>query len=271
MSRYYQRYLALAALISVAWIARSAPAPPAKPAAIPELAIYSRADFGGLDDPKVTLLDALDQLTSLYKIPFEVNEKAFKFEMVDDVLKRCVAETPIPPMKQGRLCDLLSRLLRRIPVNSGACIVLRREVIEITTGLFRDNEVWGASKAPHLPLVHRKFDGVPLAEALRELAELAEFNVVLDVRCAAKAKAPVSAYLLNTPLDTAVRFLADMADLQSLQQDNVLYVTSKENATALEIRFQKERDCRVKEEQANVDRRLGVGPTFFGPIQIPDK
>ncbi len=41
------------------------------------------------------------------------------------------------------------------------------------------------------------------------------------------------------PLDTAVRILADMADLQPVIMDNVIYVTTRENAVRLEADHQK--------------------------------
>ena len=39
---------------------------------------------------------------------------------------------------------------------------------------------------------------------------------------------------MNTPLDTAVRLLAEMADLRVLHRDNVLFVTTPARATELE-------------------------------------
>jgi hypothetical protein len=57
--------------------------------------------------------------------------------------------------------------------------------------------------------------------------------VVVDVRTADKAKTPVTASFLNLPLDTAVRTLADMAELKSVLNDNVLYVTTEARAVKL--------------------------------------
>src|SRR5262249_11680225 len=39
-------------------------------------------DFQGLDDPKTTLIEALDQLAKVHRITFDVNERAFKAEGV---------------------------------------------------------------------------------------------------------------------------------------------------------------------------------------------
>jgi len=64
--------------------------------------------------------------------------------------------------------------------------------------------------------------------ALRPLA------VLLDTRAAEKARTPITAELYNVPLDTAVRLLAGMVDLQPVRVDNVLFVTSPQTAEALE-------------------------------------
>jgi hypothetical protein len=45
----------------------------------------------------------------------------------------------------------------------------------------------------------------------------------------------------HVPLETAVRLLADMADVKAVALENVLYVTTKENADKL-LREQRERE-----------------------------
>jgi tetratricopeptide (TPR) repeat protein len=95
--------------------------------------------YDGLDDPKFTLQDALDQLSAKYGVQFDVNEKAFKFEMVDDVLKKEIANPAIPPMTAS-LGTIIRKILSRIVVNSGATYIIRRDTVEITTGLFATSE-----------------------------------------------------------------------------------------------------------------------------------
>jgi hypothetical protein len=254
---------------AVAWSVAAAPAPPPKPDGSPSAAIYRRADFPGIDDPKTTLQEALDKIGEIYNVQFEVNEKAFKFEQVDDVLKKEVASpNPVAAAKNLRLDALLPRILGRVVVSSGATFLLRRDSIQITTGLFRETEIWGTPMGPCLPLVHQKFEKVPLEDALKQLSDLTDFNIVLDPRAGEKSKAPVTARFLNTPLDTAVRFLADMANLRSLQQDNLLYVTSKENAAVWEARLRKEKGLDNPLDEGDptltgakrTGPRLGTGP-----------
>ena len=97
-------------------------------------------DYGGLDDPKATLIDELDRLARVYRVTFDVNEKAFKYEMLNDVLKTEIANpNAIPPMKTT-LGTVLKKILARIGVPSGAMYLIRRDVIEITTGTFATAE-----------------------------------------------------------------------------------------------------------------------------------
>ncbi len=226
------------ALLAIAW---AAPAPPAQE---PLPAKFSkRVKFEGIDDPKATLSNALDQLARQFDLTFDVNEKAFKFEQVMDVLKTEVANpSPIPPMKNVRLDTVLRKVLSRVPVPSGATYLLRGDHVEITTNTFVVPEIWGnvPNSVPRLPLVWATLDKMPLEDALRDLAEQADFNVMLDHRAAEKGKTPVTARLRNTPLDTAVRLLADQADLRSVHLDNVLYVTTRDNAAVLDARLKKE-------------------------------
>jgi hypothetical protein len=237
----------VAAVALLAW-ARN-PAPLEKPAAAPPAApddyaavLARRVDFPGVDDPKATLAEVLALMQNRYGVRFDVNERAFKNGEIQDVLKVPVAENgPIPPMQGVRLETVLNRVLARVPAASGAVVMVRRDALEITTGAFQRLEVWGEGfTGPFPPLVHARFDKKPLADALNELADQAQFNVLLDRRAADKAALPVSARFTNVPLTTAVRLLAESADLAVVYRDNVLFVTTPERAAALEEQFSHE-------------------------------
>jgi hypothetical protein len=238
----------------------AAPAPP-PPMPMPQK-LAQRVKFDGISDPRATLSEALDKLGKLYDLSFDINEKGFKFENVNDVAKTPITETgPIPAMKNTRLSTVLRKILSRIPVPSGATFNVRGDHIEITTGTIQAAEVWGKYGGPHLPLINATFDKAPLEDAVKELADQSDFNVVLDNRTADKAKTPVTARLRNTPLDTALRLLSDMADLRSVHLDNVLYVTTKENAAALEARLEKEKGNPLDDDAEGLSRpRKGTGP-----------
>jgi hypothetical protein len=238
MNRRLLLGLVVIAGLAVLAVAGAAPSPPSPQPVTAKLS--KRIKFDGVTDAKTTLGDILDWLAKQNDLTFDVNDKAFKFENAADVLKTDL--TSVRPMRNVRLDTVLRKVLGQVAVGSGATYILREDVIEVTTNTFLTTEVWGDFNGPHLPLVWATLDKAPLEDALKELAEQADFNVMLDNRAGEKGKTPVTARLRNTPLDTAVRLLADMADLRPVQLDNVLYVTTKENAAAMDARLEKEKN-----------------------------
>jgi serine/threonine protein kinase len=89
-------------------------------------------EFPGLEDPKTTLEEALVYLAERYDLRFDVDENAFKHESVENVQKIEIAVPPIPKMRQS-LADILSVILRRIRVGSGARYQVTRAHIRINT------------------------------------------------------------------------------------------------------------------------------------------
>ncbi len=192
--------------------------------------------FSGLGEG-VVLEDALDQFAKAYDLTIDYDEQAFKAEGIDNVSELVLAGKGIKKRDKVRLDALLHRVLSRVGVPSGATYVLRRDGIEVTTKSSVRARIWGGGyTGPLLPLVHATFEKRPLEEALRELAQQAEYNVILDGRAGEKAKETVTARFANTPLDTAIAFLADTAGLRTVLMDNVAYVTTKENAALWEAR-----------------------------------
>jgi len=264
MSRYF-RWTAGAVFflaLALAWLVAStrteeekprpeASSPPASKNPIVLLArrLQEPVKFSGFDDPKTTLAEALSQLTKVSGgISFEINEDAFKNEAINEVAKTEIAQSPIPEMNAS-MDRVLRKVLARVSVPSKAAYVVRKGYIEITTEQARLAEFWpngnenakpadpngvdpgaDAPKPRPLPLVIAEFDKRPLSEALKELADLANYSVILDVRAADKAHLPVSATLINVPLDTAVRMLADMAELKPVLLNNAIYVTTEARA-----------------------------------------
>jgi hypothetical protein len=227
----------IAGLGLVSWAAPKSTHPPSM---IQKL--NQRANFEGISNVRATLDDALEKLGKLYDVSFEIHEQAFKTDGLMEVGRTEIAQpTPIPEMKNARLSQVLRKILQRVPAPSGTTFLVRGDYIEITTGTFQSQAIWGNYEGPHLPLVNLVLDKRPLEDAVRELADLSEFNITVDSRAGGNVKTPVSARFLNTPLDTALRLLTDMADLRSVHIDNVLYVTTKDNAVALEARLEKEK------------------------------
>ncbi len=195
-------------------------------------------------DANTPLKDALDLLAEKYELPVLIDTQAFKRDNGDEA----VEDKPVrlPQMSGVRLGTVLEKLAAQV---HGAYLV-RADHIDLTTVQRAVEEVWGpvyatneeatGRKRPALPLVHTAFAGRPLAGALQELSDLSGTSMILDVpRAGEKAKLPVSATLDNVPVDTAARILASQADLRAVLLDNVLYVTTKSHAQAMQAATQK--------------------------------
>jgi hypothetical protein len=212
-----------------------------------------------------------------------------------DVSTLRVAKKPIPKMSKVRLSTVLKTLLGRIntqdqqqqiAMENNATYVIRRDGIEITTLTFKEVEFYRHRISPdhtppspidgespeglswgfrYFPLVQAEFDKRPLEEALQELANATECSVVLDPRAAEKAK-PVTATLINLPLDTAVEMLANMSGFSVLLRDRGLYVTIKVNFEAM----QKELVDRVRSQSPAPfgGQAFGLQMMNNGPVEL---
>jgi hypothetical protein len=85
-------------------------------------------------------------------------------------------------------------------------------------------------------------------------------NVVLDPRALAESgeKLTVTARFHNVPVDTAVRILSNMADLQMVRLDNVLYITTPKRAAQLQA------EIKPKVEDGDIPPRTMPSPRQFG-------
>jgi hypothetical protein len=71
-------------------------------------------------------------------------------------------------------------------------------------------------------------DGTSFATAIKQLAADTGANLVIDPRLGDKANKGVTLKLEDVPLETAVRLLAEVADLRAVRSSNVLFVTSSD-------------------------------------------
>jgi hypothetical protein len=234
--------------------AKPAPAAkPVKPNRGRELhdALDKAIDYEGNADQKASLGEILDEFATQYNLTFDVNERAFAAEgMAEaDILRVPVALRPLPKMTGIRLSTVLKKILSRLPTESGATFVVRPDHIEITTEAALRQELDLPYRVQRLPLVTASFDKQPLEDALKELITTTGFNIVLDSGKSEKNKATVTANLHNVPVDTAVRILAEMADMRAVLLDNVLFVTSRETAVRLQKEEDKRKDRDTEEEK----------------------
>jgi RNA polymerase sigma factor (sigma-70 family) len=218
-------------------------------------------NFEGIEDPRLTLQDALDKLGHRFKINFEINDKAFELDQLKDVGRTPIGETkPIPPMRNTTLATLLRLILARVPTPSGAVYILRPDSVEITTtralllelGIARDKPAGvdpdspeGLFGPPEIPLVWDVFEETPISKALMRVTERTSFSVIVDASFKDRVKDNVTAQFNNVPVDTAVRLLANMANLSMVQVDNVFYLTTPEKAKLLRNEYLRDARGRV--------------------------
>jgi hypothetical protein len=222
--------------------------------ALVEKALARVIDFPGIDDPKTTLTEALDLLARKHRLQFEINDVAFRAEEVEEVWKTKVAA--VRALEGGRmtLTTVLWRILERVPSPSGATCIARERTIEITTRAAWLEEL-GLSADTHAPLVVKSLRRASLAKALETVAAEAGVTLLLDVRVAKKARAPVTAHLYYVPVETALELLADMAGLAVVASPGgVYYVTSPANADRL---VRKGRYVRLRAQPSPVEGNLG--------------
>jgi RNA polymerase sigma factor (sigma-70 family) len=213
-------------------------------------------DYPGLEDPRATLTDVLDQLSKRYNLTFHLNSNAFR--SIDPKIEMPtfkIAETPIGEMHCS-LKTVLQTILERLPPRTRPMFVIRKDYIQITTESAVRSELGIPANRPLLPLVGDTLDNIPISEALRRLMDQSGYSVVSDPRVAEKLKTPVSAELNDVPVDTAVRMLANMAGLSVARLDNALYVTTVENAKHL------------NEEQAKINVDTTTKNATIGDMRI---
>jgi hypothetical protein len=76
-------------------------------------------------------------------------------------------------------------------------------------------------------------DEVPLAVALKQLGRRKAINLVVDQKATKQAEKKVSLQVEDVAMETAVRLLAEQAGLKAARIDNVLYVTTAEQAAGI--------------------------------------
>jgi hypothetical protein len=183
-------------------------------------------------DKDTPLRDALEFLSDRYDITMIIDGQAFK----DDLEETKIASKPVllPKMKAVAFGTVLRLLLDQV----GGTALIRSDYIEIVPTVRVVREIYQGREGPRFPLVHAAFEGTPLDEALERLTAATGVSVVVDPRTE-RGKETVNALLVNVPLDSAVRVLADSAGLKMVRLDNVLYLTGPESARALQAELER--------------------------------
>lgn len=213
------RLLAVVAFATTPVTARAAapaPAAPGKAASPMDTARKALDEVGDLSYQNKSLNEVVGDLKDKAKLPVVIDPMVFQFGLDPNQPTVNVA------LKQVKLKDGLRQALDPFNLKCG----LTKD------GLFISTEE-GLTTKQLRQRVTVDCDGTAFAVAAKQLAADTGANVVIDPRLKDKANAAVTLKLDDVPLETAVRLLAEVADLGVVRMSNVLFVTTPERAEKL--------------------------------------
>ena len=108
-------------------------------------------------------------------------------------------------------------------------------------------------------LVTGMYKNVPLSEIIDDIAETTGATVVVSPTIGEKAKKPLTVRFSNTPVDAAVRTLCEMTELGTVEDANVLLVTTTERAAARVKEISDKRKVRLAEMNSGGVGFCGTG------------
>jgi hypothetical protein len=210
----------------------------------------------GIPNPS-TLQDALGLLGEKTGLTFFIDSNAFA---ADEVQKVEESQVGLGRMMGVRLDTVLRLLLGQVKGQKYVgTYLIRGDHIEVTTTWHAGLQL-SPGEGVLMPRVNSVLHREALEEALAQLSEATGISIVLDERVSDKGQKVVTAILNNVPLDTAVRVLADQTDLKPVLMDNLIYVTSKNNAKELEAEQEKRAAAAAK-------ARAAMGGEEPAPVQ----
>ncbi len=165
-----------------------------------------------------SLKEVVDELKERTKIPIHLDPQVMNFGI-----------NPHDPsvnveLKQVKLQDALRRILAPYNLQYALTregIVISSEDLVVARQLRQRVKVDCA--------------GTPFADIIQRLAVETGANLVVDPRLKDKAQVGITLKLDDVPLESAVRLLAEVADLRALRMNNILFITSAERAERLRV------------------------------------
>jgi hypothetical protein len=210
-------------------------------------------------DSNTPLKEALGFLSDTFDFSIVIDDAAFKAADAQSD----VGNYPVRLAKMHARVSMrtvLRMLLDQVP---DATFFIRKDFVEVTTLQRLQRDYLRAEAEPGRlwqPLVHAVFEQRPLRDALRELSDVSDVNIVLDPRVGDNARTEVTARFSNVAVDTAVRLLAAMADLKPVRIDNVIFVTTPANAEALQAEQSKRKPVEPQPEKKELPAAEKTAP-----------
>lgn len=213
------RLFAAAVLASVpasGFAAAPTPAAPNKAATPMDAARKALDEVGDMNYQNKSLNEVIGDLKDKTKVAVTIDPSVYQFGFDPNQPTVSVA------LKGVKLKDGLRQALAPFGLKCG----LTRD------GLFISTEEGLTSKQLR-QRVSVDCDNTKFSAAVKQLAADCGANVVIDPRLKDKADAAVTLKLEDVPLESAVRLLAEVADLGTVRMSNVLFVTTADRAEKL--------------------------------------
>jgi hypothetical protein len=208
----------------------------------------------GLDRPieNIPLKDVLELLSDKFNVTIRIDLEALRRYRVEQPFQLYDQPVRLPVVRGLTLGEVLHDVLAQVRLDGGGPVtflVKGSQIVIVPPYMVPFTRTVGG-KLGEQPLLNPdvieeqiqgdvvavEYQGIPLADALRELADSTGTNIVLDPRHKELGKTPVTATMQNVRLYTALKVLADMAELQPVVIGNVYYLTSPANAERLEVK-----------------------------------
>jgi hypothetical protein len=207
-------------------------------AVFPAVAVTAPADAGGdtkkTDTPADRIKKALDQPTDLdvsdQPLPLAIAQLREQTKINFVIDRQAIANMGIDPDSTP-----INVKLQNVKLRAALRTLLGQ--YSLTYAVIGDTVVITSEEMAMYRQLRQRvsvdLDRVQLVTALKQLSRETSTNLVIDPRVHKESQTPVTLQLEDVPLETAVRLLAEMAGLRPVRMGNVMFVTTKANATEL--------------------------------------
>jgi len=179
-------------------------------------------------------------MNSARKALDEVGDMTYEARTLNDVIEDLKAKTKMPVILDSQIMNfgldpnqpIVTVKLKQVKLKDGLKAALAPFNLKFgltPEGLFISSEE-GVITRQLRQRVSLHCDGTEFAATIKQLAADTGANVVVDPRLGEMAKRAVTLKLDDVPLETAVRLLAEVADLRAVRSSNVLFITTPEKA-----------------------------------------
>ncbi len=269
------RFACLIALCGLAFTAAPVfaeePQPATKKASQTELVLDALAQEVKLQDNvrinEIPLFELLQDLSKRHQVTFTILEEHFRADGQPNIKeeKPKLATTMLRNLTVHQfLTQALESVNAMYLVKNGTLEIVpvryaakaTRSKVSNDDGNLRLNE----------PLVSVIFKEKPLNEAVAQIAEMHDLNVVIAPQAGDARTGFVSARLLNVPADKALELLADQCDLRIVRRGAAFMLTSKDHANAL---FEERMDRKRQKIELEKLRTAPPKPPEPAPAPVP--